>query len=126
MKIAPWKEKLPWTFHYMTKRSVRNMGHRRETWVTWARQGHAGGSGKALLVIATARQQLTYAGHRKAELRRHKAHRALFVVLSELKDAFLVPPYRSHTLLQDCMGGPESRSTLLQSNTDDLAAIHEW
>lgn len=42
-----WKVKLPWTFHYMTKRSVRNMGQRRETWVTWARPGHAGGSGKS-------------------------------------------------------------------------------
>lgn len=80
MKILPWKVKLPWTFHYMTKRSVRKMGQRRETWVTWARPGHASGSGKALLVIARARQQLTYAGHRKAELRRHHSHRDLFVM----------------------------------------------
>lgn len=80
MKIHLWKVKLFWIFHYVTKRSVRSMGQRRETWVTWARPGHAGGGGKALPVTARARQQLTYAGHRKAELRRHHSHRDLCCV----------------------------------------------
>lgn len=58
------------------------MGQRRETWITWAGPGHGGGSGKALLVTARTRQQLMYAGHRKAELRRRHSHWTLCVVLT--------------------------------------------
>lgn len=58
------------------------MGQRRETWVTWAGPGHVGGSGRALLVTARARQQLMYAGHRKAELRRRRSLWDLCVVLT--------------------------------------------
>lgn len=82
MMPLPWKVKLPRIFHYVTKRGVGKMGQRRETWVTWAGPGHGGGSGRALLVTARARQQLMYAGHRKAELRRRHSLRDLCVVLT--------------------------------------------
>lgn len=81
MKLLPWKVKLP-RIHFVTKRGVRKMGQRRETWVTWAGPGHGGGSGEALLVTARARQQLMYAGHRKAELRRRHSLWDLCVVLT--------------------------------------------
>lgn len=82
MKLLPWKVKLPRIFHYGTKRGVRKTGQRRETWVTWAGPGHVGGSRRALLVTARVRQQLMYAGHRKAELRRRHSLRDLCVVLT--------------------------------------------
>ena len=64
------------------------MGQRRETWVTWAGPGHGGGSGRAPLVTARARQQLMYAGHRKAELRRHHSLWDLCVVLTWSQGCF--------------------------------------
>ncbi len=58
------------------------MGQRHEIRVTWAGPGHGGGSGKAWPVTARARQQLMYAGHRKAELRRRHSLWDLCVVLT--------------------------------------------
>lgn len=81
MELLSWKQ-ICLIFRYLAKRSVRKMGQRRETWVTWAGPGHAGGSERALLVTARARQQLMYAGHRKAGLRRRRSHRDLCVVLT--------------------------------------------
>lgn len=55
----------------MQQREVwENWHKRRETWVTWAGPGHGSGSWRALLVTGRTRQQLMYAGHRKAELGR--------------------------------------------------------
>lgn len=112
IKLLPWKVKFHWIFHYATKRGVRKKGQRRETWVTWAGPGH----GRALLVTARAKQQLMYAGHRKAELRRRHSLWDLCVVLTWSQGCYPASSFTPFT----------HTNPRLYGRTEDLAAIHTW